>query len=259
MPGDPGDELWLILLGCAIASRLVTADFQANLFVSGAFLCGALSAVFLGPLAALTVPLAAELVGWTVERYRRVMLLVNVACAALPTVIVAALVQAIDVDHDSVAFVVLLAGASLVIIVSNIVLVGSAIDLVDGDRHHSPLMDFLPAAGLNIAMTTAIGAVYAQTGFAVLSLAAGRDPRVHLHGAAGHRRARAHEGVREPLVGRAQRADPHARRARPARGAPLRGGRAVRARHRRATSGCPSATRSSRTPPACCTTSGASR
>jgi putative nucleotidyltransferase with HDIG domain len=170
VPGDPGDELWLILLGCAIASRLVTADFQANLFISGAFLCGALSAVFIGPLAALTVPLAAELVGWTVERYRRVMLLINVACAALPTVIVAALVQAIDVDHDSVAFVVLLAGASLAIIVSNIVLVGSAIDLVDGDRHHSPLMDFLPAAGLNIAMTTAIGAIYVQTGYAILSL-----------------------------------------------------------------------------------------
>ena len=50
--------------------------------------------------------------------------------------------------------------------------------------------------------------------------------RVHLHGAAGHRRARAHARVREPLVGRARRAHPHARRARPARRAPLRRGRA---------------------------------
>ena len=65
--------------------------------------------------------------------------------------------------------------------------------------------------------------------------------------------------VRQPLVGRALGPDPHARRARLARGAPLRRGRRVLARHRRARAACPSATRSSRTPRGCCTTSASSR
>ena len=51
--------------------------------------------------------------------------------------------------------------------------------------------------------------------------AAQRD-RLHVHGAARARRARAHAPVREPLVGRPLGPDPHARRARLARGAPLR-------------------------------------
>jgi putative nucleotidyltransferase with HDIG domain len=170
MPGGSGDQLWIVLLGCAVASRLVTADFQANLFISGAFLSGALSAVLIGPAAALAIPLVAELVGWAVERYRRVMLLVNVACSVLPTVVVAAGVQALDVQQDSLAIVAVLALASLAIIVANIALVGLEIDLVDGREHHSPLVDFLPPMALNIAMTTIIGALYVQTGYGVLSL-----------------------------------------------------------------------------------------
>jgi putative nucleotidyltransferase with HDIG domain len=170
VPGGSGDQLWVVLLGCAVASRLVTADFQANLFISGAFLSGALSAVFIGPAAALAIPLVAELVGWALERYRRVMLLINVACSVLPTVLVAAAVQALDVRQDSLAFVGVLAVASLAIIAANIAFVGFEIDLVDGREHHSPLVDFLPPVALNIAMTTIIGALYVQTGYAVLSL-----------------------------------------------------------------------------------------
>jgi putative nucleotidyltransferase with HDIG domain len=169
-PGGSGDELWIVLLACAVVSRLVTADFQANLFISGAFLCGALSAVFVGPWAAFAVPLAAELVGWAVERYRRIMLLVNVACAVLPTVVVAAIAQQLDIRTDSVAFVAVIAVASLAIITANILLVGVEVDLVDGRSHHSPLVDFLPAVALNIGMATAIGAIYVQTGYAVLGL-----------------------------------------------------------------------------------------
>ena len=170
VPGGSGDQLWVVLLGCAVASRLVTADFQANLFISGAFLSGALSAAFVGPLAALVIPLAAEVVGWAVERYRRVMLLINVACSVLPTVAVAAVIQGLDVHQDSLAFVAVLAVGSLVIIGFNIAFVGFEIDLVDGREHDSPLLDFLPPAALNIAMSTIIGVLYVQAGYAVLSL-----------------------------------------------------------------------------------------
>jgi putative nucleotidyltransferase with HDIG domain len=171
-PGGGDAILWLLLLTGAVASRLVVADFQSNLFISGAFLCGALSAVFLGPAAAFLVPAAAETVGWTLERYRPVMLVVNMACSVLPTVAVAAAVQALGVDTHSAAFIAVMAGASLAIIVANILLVGTAISVVDGTplAPHRPLLDFLPAAALNIALTTAIGVIYVQAGYAVLSL-----------------------------------------------------------------------------------------
>jgi len=172
-PGGGDAALWGVLVGCAIASRLITANLQADLFLSGSFLCGALSAGFLGPAAALVVPAAAELVGWAVERYRPVMLLVNVAGAALPTVVAAAVVQAAGVDVDSVAFIGVLAASSLAIIVGNIELVGLWMAWVDGNDpagRHRTLVDFLPAVTLNIALVTAIGALYAQSGNAVLGL-----------------------------------------------------------------------------------------
>ena len=61
------------------------------------------------------------------------------------------------------------------------------------------------------------------------------DPRVLLHGAAGRRmRATAARQYANAVLGRAQRPDAHARRARPARRAPRRRGRALLPRHRRA-------------------------
>jgi putative nucleotidyltransferase with HDIG domain len=173
VPHTGDGVLWAVLLGCAVASRLVTADFQSNLFISGAFLSGALSAVLLGPPAALAIPAAAELVGWAVERYRPVMLAVNLASSVLPTVVVAVGVHALGVDPDSAPFVAVLAVGSLAIMVANIELVGFLIALADGhdlNPRHRPLLDFLPAGALNIAMTTAIGVLYVQTGYAVLGL-----------------------------------------------------------------------------------------
>jgi putative nucleotidyltransferase with HDIG domain len=173
VPGRGDETLWLVLLGCAVGSRLVTADLHANLFISGAFLCGALAAVFLGPAAAFVVPAAAELVGWVVERYRRIMLLINLAGAVLPTVLAGLAVDLLHVDHDGVRFIVVLAVASFAVIVTNIEFVGLEIALVEGDdlkERHRPLIDFFPAVVLNIGLTTAIGALYVQTGYAVLSL-----------------------------------------------------------------------------------------
>jgi putative nucleotidyltransferase with HDIG domain len=173
VPGTGDETLWIVLVGCAVASRLVTADLHANLFISGAFLCGALAAVFLGPAAAFVVPAAAEVVGWMVERYRRVMLLVNLAGAVLPTVLAGVVVQALNVEQEGVRLVVVLAAASFAIIVTNIEFVGLEIALIEGHdlkERHRPLVAFFPAVVLNIALTTAIGALYIETGYAVLSL-----------------------------------------------------------------------------------------
>src|SRR5947208_9232409 len=88
-PGSLDDPLWVVLVGAAIVSRLVAVDFGPRLFVSGAFLCGMLAAAFVGPAAAFAVPAAAELVGWAVERYRPIPLLINLGGTTLPTVVAA--------------------------------------------------------------------------------------------------------------------------------------------------------------------------
>jgi putative nucleotidyltransferase with HDIG domain len=173
-PGTVGDPLAGVLLVCAVVSRLLAVDVSTQrIFVSGAFLCGILAACFLGPVAAFAVPVVAELVGWTVERYRRVPLLINLAGSALPTVGAAVVLRALDLDQDSAAFAVALAVSSGAVLIVNSELVGLEMALLDGQALRNrvrALSDLAPTIAINIALVTAIGAVYAQTGFAVITL-----------------------------------------------------------------------------------------
>jgi putative nucleotidyltransferase with HDIG domain len=176
-PGTLDDPLWLALLGCAVVSRLLAVDVHhRRIFVSGAFLCGILAACFLGPAAAFAVPVLAELVGWAVERYRRIPLLINLGGSALPTVVAAAVLRALDLHHDSAEFAAALAISSGAVLLVNAELVGSEMALLDGqplrDRVRA-LADLAPTIGINIALVTAIGAAYVQTGFAVMALVLG--------------------------------------------------------------------------------------
>ncbi|HEV7494126.1 HD-GYP domain-containing protein [Baekduia sp.] len=173
-PGTIGDPLAGVLLACAVVSRLLAVDVSTQrIFVSGAFLCGILAACFLGPAAAFAVPVIAELVGWMVERYRRVPLLINLAGSALPTVAAAVVFQALDLTQDTAAFAVALAISSGAVLIVNSELVGLAMAILDGQALRNrvrALSDLAPTIAINIALVTAIGAVYAQTGFAVITL-----------------------------------------------------------------------------------------
>jgi putative nucleotidyltransferase with HDIG domain len=173
-PGTIGDPLAGVLLACAVVSRLLAVDVSTQrIFVSGAFLCGILAACFLGPAAAFAVPVVAELIGWAVERYRRIPLLINLAGSALPTVGAAVVLQALDLTQDTAAFAVALAISSGAVLIINSELVGLAMAILDGQALRNrvrALSDLAPTIAINIALVTAIGAVYAQTGFAVITL-----------------------------------------------------------------------------------------
>jgi putative nucleotidyltransferase with HDIG domain len=172
-PGTLDDPLFAVLLAAAVVSRLVAVDVQQQIFVSGAFLCGMLAAAFLGPAAALIIPVASEVVGWTRERYRKVPLLINLGCSTAPTVVAALVFQQLDLERDSAEFAVALALSSLVVIVLNAEVVSRLMALLDGRTLQSRLIvssELIPTLVLNIALVTAIGAVYAQTGFAVIAL-----------------------------------------------------------------------------------------
>jgi putative nucleotidyltransferase with HDIG domain len=172
-PGTLGDPLFVVLLACAVVSRLVAVDVQQRIFVSGSFLCGMLAAAFLGPAAAFIIPVASELVGWSIERYRKIPLLINLGCSAAPTVVAALVFQRLDLDQESAAFAAVLAGSSLVVIVFNAEVVSRLMAILDGltlERRLIVSSELIPTLVLNIALVTAIGAVYAQTGFAVIAL-----------------------------------------------------------------------------------------
>ncbi|QEC46630.1 HD domain-containing protein [Baekduia soli] len=170
-PGSLADPLWIVLLGCAIASRFVTTDVSSRMIVSGMFLSGALAAGLVGPAAAFVIPVATELAGWTVDRYRRSVLPLNLASSALPTVAVAAALQALDLDHDRVGFFLAVALGSFVILAGNFLMMSAEMALLDGHRLAPalrPPLELLGTAAVNIALVTAAAAVYEQTGYAVL-------------------------------------------------------------------------------------------
>jgi putative nucleotidyltransferase with HDIG domain len=173
-PGTIGDPLAGVLLACAVVSRLLAVDVSTQrIFVSGAFLCGILAACFLGPAAAFAVPVIAELIGWAVERYRRIPLLINLAGSALPTVGAAVVLEALDLTQDTAGFAVALAVSSGAVLIVNSELVGLGMAVLDGQALRNrvrALSDLAPTIVINIALVTAIGAVYAQTGFAVITL-----------------------------------------------------------------------------------------
>jgi putative nucleotidyltransferase with HDIG domain len=172
-PGTLDDPLFVVLLACAVVSRLVAVDVQQRIFVSGSFLCGMLAAAFLGPAAAFTIPVVAEVVGWTIERYRRTPLLINLGCSVAPTVLAALVFQELDLDAESAEFAAVLAASSFVVIVFNAEVVSRLMALLDGltiQRRLIVSSELIPTLVLNIALVTAIGAVYAQTGFAVIAL-----------------------------------------------------------------------------------------
>jgi putative nucleotidyltransferase with HDIG domain len=173
-PGTVDDPLVVVLLACAVVSRLLAVDVNdQRVFVSGAFLCGILAAGFLGPAAAFAVPVVAELVGWSVERYRRLPLLVNLVASALPTVGAAVALRGLNLNTDSAAFAAALAVSSGVVLIVNSELVALEMALFEGpalNQRFRALADLAPTIAINIALVAAIGAVYAQTGFAVITL-----------------------------------------------------------------------------------------
>jgi putative nucleotidyltransferase with HDIG domain len=172
-PGSLGESLTLVLLATAIAARLIVVNVPGFLFVSGAFLCGMLAAGFLGPAAAFLIPVASELVGWAVERYRRVALLVNLAGSATPTVAAAAVLQALDLDTGADSFPFVLAIAGFAVNVANLAIVSPLLALYDGRRVGAglrPALGLFPAIALNTAIAAALAAVYVDTGLSVITL-----------------------------------------------------------------------------------------
>jgi putative nucleotidyltransferase with HDIG domain len=163
--------LTLVLMVGASVSVLSAAKWNPTTDVSSGFVCAVLAGVFVGPLAAFAVPAVAELVSWTVLRYRLVALPINLAGIAVPSMLSAIAFDALAgvPMQPTVTDVGTLAVVSVGFLVANVVVSSALVTLLDGLRLRETLrslLGLLPSFGLTLALAVATAGVYASLGAA---------------------------------------------------------------------------------------------
>jgi putative nucleotidyltransferase with HDIG domain len=170
-PGRATDPLAITLAVFAVAAELAAAQHSARLRVSGALVAGVLAVGFLGPSAAFLIPLVTNTVVWLVDRYRWQALLINVAGTSTPTFLVAVLFQAVGAPDHGGVFVALLAAATAVTMLLNVLTTVPLMALLDGRAILPDLRSFgalVPTFGLNAALIAVVAEIYAELGLAAL-------------------------------------------------------------------------------------------
>jgi putative nucleotidyltransferase with HDIG domain len=163
------DPLFYVLAGCSIASILHASYWEGGLDISAAFVCFMLAVAFVGPVGAFTIPVVAEIVVWSVRRYRLAILPINMAATAVPALLAALAFDVVadeplkETAHDIVALAILAVGFLAV----NFMLLTSLMALLNGGRMREALhhpREILPSLVLAIALTLAIAGMYARLG-----------------------------------------------------------------------------------------------
>jgi putative nucleotidyltransferase with HDIG domain len=166
------EPLFYVLLTGAVLGNLLTTALEQNLGVSASFLCGMLAVGFLDPLSAFLIAGLAEGVGWVVERYRPRVLLINLAGSAAPTAFAAAAFEALSLDHGGAAFPIVLGLFGAFVLLVNGLIVAPLMAMVDRRPIRATIgvpREFWPALAINIGMTAALAAVYAQAGLSTIA------------------------------------------------------------------------------------------
>lgn len=159
--------LTLVLAACAVASVLGASKWEGPLQISAAFVCVMLAVAFVGPVSAFVVAVMAEVGAWLIQRYRLVVLPVNLAALAVPSVVAGIAFHAVaGGPHDgSVHGSAALGLVAVGYLALNFALLRSLMVLVDGGRlrealHHP--RELLPSLALTVALTLAIAGVSAR-------------------------------------------------------------------------------------------------
>ena len=166
------EPLFYVLLTAAVLARLLTTTLEENLGLSASFLCGMLAIGFLDPLSAFLIPFAAEGIGWLVERYRPQALIINWAGSATPTAFAALGFEGLSFDQHGAAFPIVLGLFGAGVLLLNFLTVAPLMAMLDERPVLATLgvpRDFYPTLGINILMTAALAALYAQTGLATIA------------------------------------------------------------------------------------------
>ena len=175
-PSEPPPPLLtLVLAVCGIASVLGASKWEGTLQISAAFVCSMLAVAFVGPVGTFIVVVAAEAGTWAIRRYRLVALPVNIAAAAVPTLLAALAFHALagGLQDGSLGDIAALGVVGVGVLALNFVLLRSLAVLVDGGRlrealHHP--RELLPSLALTVGLTLSIAAVSARLDIAATVL-----------------------------------------------------------------------------------------
>jgi putative nucleotidyltransferase with HDIG domain len=159
--------LMAVLTAFSVAAELSATRFAARLTISGSFIGGVLAIGFLGGGAGFTLIVVADLVTWIVERYRWQALLINIAGSAPVVLLAGVIVTSLSVDHDSLTFVLVLAGVGTACMAFNLVVTPTLFAMLDGGSIREALRAtsalFL-AVVLNVGLTASAAGIYAGLG-----------------------------------------------------------------------------------------------
>src|SRR5437763_6539294 len=125
------EPLTLRLAITALVASLAYVDVDGTLLIDPSFVPFMLAAAFLGPTAVFGVAATSELATWSMYRYRREALLVNILATGGPLLVASGLFSLVS-DRNGAVFYLLLASAGAVELVMNAFLVVWLIGMVDG-------------------------------------------------------------------------------------------------------------------------------
>ena len=170
------EPLTLVLGGGAIVSVLAASVWEGTIEISAAFVCFMLAVAFVGPAGAFLIPVVAEVVAFGVRRYRKdarpyrsSALPINLAAAAVPSLLAALLYGALvgTMRDGHVVELAVLALVAVGFLVLNYVVLSVLVVLRDGSPLRAalrPPRELLPSLALTVALTVAIAGVFAQLG-----------------------------------------------------------------------------------------------
>ncbi len=163
------EPLTVVLAAGALASVLSASTWEGAIDISAAFVCFMLAVAFVGPVGAFAIAVVAEVVTWSVRRYRLAVLPINLAGAAVPAMLAAFAFDAVagaplEADAADIAALGLVAVGFLAM---NFSVLTALMALLDGgdlrEALHHP-REILPSLALTVALTLAIAGVYARFG-----------------------------------------------------------------------------------------------
>lgn len=170
--GASRHALLYLLIVVATGAALFVSGVGSNSTFSPAFICGMMAVAFLGPPAAFLVPLVAETATWIIERYRWRAFVNNLAAIPGATLVIALAFEAIDPARGSWQFYTVLAVATLVEFLVNVVVIVYLMSLLDGGDMRTGLKSyvaFLPTVVFSVALVLAVSAAYIDFGLVAIA------------------------------------------------------------------------------------------
>ena len=161
-----------VLALCAVIAELLITSYSSINTVSATFVAAVLAFVFLDPGVAYAIAALSTVMTWVRERYRWRGMLINVAGAATPALLLGVAFQQLSLTPGGAVFVVGVGGAAVMTMALNGITVQALFAVLDGDSimaRLSAIRSLLVPIALNSAVVALIAEIYAEFGLAALT------------------------------------------------------------------------------------------